>query len=58
MKYVYIVNRFNFKERTNKIVEKLRLISEKFNRDYEIVINETLDDVYKLKKKDLNIAKI
>lgn len=51
MKYVYIVSRFNFKERTNKIVEKLRLVSEKFNRDYEIVINETLDDVYKLKER-------
>ncbi len=44
MKYIYIVNRFNLKEKTDKIIRKLKTVSEEFGRDYEIVINETVED--------------
>ena len=44
MKYIYIVNRFNLKNRTDGMVEKLRKVSEKHHREYEIVVNETVED--------------
>ena len=44
MKYIYIVNRFNLKEKTEPIVAKLKSVSEKLGRDYEIILNETIEE--------------
>ena len=44
MKYIYIVNRFNLKEKTDRIIERLNTVSKEFGRDYEILINETVED--------------
>ncbi len=44
MKYIYIVNRFNLKEKTGEIIGKLKNVSEELDRDYEIVINETVEE--------------
>ena len=49
MKYVYLVNRFNFKENTAKIVEQLKKVSEECGRSYEIVISDTREEALKLK---------
>ena len=54
MKYVYVVNRFNFKEKTDSIINTLKQISKKFNRDYEIIINDTIDDAIRLKDRFKN----
>ncbi len=43
MKYVYIVNRFNLKDRSNRIIERLDRYSKEFSRDYEIVVNDNVD---------------
>ena len=58
MKYVYVVNRFNFKEKTESIIKTLTLISEKFNRDYEFIINDSIDDAIKLKERFKNTKDI
>ena len=47
MKYIYLVNRFNFKEKTDKLINQLKMASDQFNRDYEIVINETVEDAFR-----------
>lgn len=44
MKYIYLVNRFNFKDKTDRLVERLKSASEKFKRDYEIIINDTPEE--------------
>ena len=44
MKYIYIVNRFNLKEKTDAIIERLKSASEEFGREYEIVVNETTEE--------------
>ena len=44
MKYIYIVNRFNLKEKTDAIIERLKKASEEFGRDYEILVNETIEE--------------
>ena len=44
MKYIYIVNRFNLKEKTDRIIDRLNRVSKEFGRDYEILINETVED--------------
>ena len=53
MKYVYLVNRFNFKDKTNQIVNRLDEVSKYFNRDYEIIVNDTVEDI----KKNMEILK-
>lgn len=45
MKYAYIVNRFNHKNATDGIIRKLEEVSLAFDRDYEIVVNDTVEDV-------------
>ena len=42
MKYIYLVNRFIFKEKTDLIVSHLKDISIKYNRDFEIIINDDI----------------
>lgn len=58
MKYVYIVNKFNFKEKTESVINALKIASSKFNRDYEIVINETVEDALRLKDRFKNTEDI
>lgn len=50
MKYIYIINRFQAKEKTEEYVRKLEAASVSFGRDYEILINETLEDAGKMKE--------
>lgn len=47
MKYIYLLNRFNLKQDTDAIKEKLQRVSASFNRDYEICLSETIQDVKK-----------
>lgn len=42
MKYIYLLNRFNLKEDTDAIREKLKRVSDSFGRDYEICQSETI----------------
>ena len=42
MKYIYLVNRFIYKEKTEMLINCLDEVSRQFNRDYEIVINDDL----------------
>lgn len=62
MKYAYIVNRFNLKEKTDRIIEKLHRVSSDFSRDYEIFVHDTPQDVQKtmayLKDKEYIITSI
>ena len=51
MKYLYIVNRFYFKEKTDEIIKSLQKTSEKAGREYEIIVNDTVADA--LTNKDL-----
>ena len=44
MKYIYILNRFNLKNKSEKMIKKLRETSEKHERDYQIIINENPED--------------
>ncbi|MCR5503450.1 MAG: hypothetical protein K6F53_10610 [Lachnospiraceae bacterium] len=44
MKYLYVVNRFNLKDRCDTVIENLRRVSEEFRRDYEILLNETPEE--------------
>lgn len=44
MKYIYLVNRFVYKEKTDKLVNHLKEVSKQFNRDYEIVINDDIKE--------------
>ena len=46
MKYIYIVNRFQFKNKTDLILRTLHRISRKMKRDYEIVVNETPEEAH------------
>ena len=41
MKYVYLVNRFALNEKSDRIISRLQEVSAHFDRDYEIVINDT-----------------
>lgn len=49
MKYIYLVNRFNLKDKTAQIVEQLKKTSEEFGRSYEIVISDTVKEALDLK---------
>ena len=51
MKYIYVVNRFNLKDRTQDIIRSLENVSEKFNREYEIVINNTVEQAKSISTK-------
>ena len=51
MKYIYVVNRFNLKDRTQDIIRSLENASEKFNREYEIVINDTVEQAKSISTK-------
>ncbi len=44
MKYVYVLNRFNLKEKTDDFIRKLKKVSESFLRDYEILVNDTVEE--------------
>jgi YegS/Rv2252/BmrU family lipid kinase len=50
MKYIYVVNRFNLKERTEPMIERLKKVSETFNRDYEIIVNSSIEEAVRLKE--------
>ena len=58
MKYIYIVNEFNLKERTRALIEKLNSVSVSFKRDYEIIINSSIDEAKTLKKRLKNTQAI
>ena len=45
MKYIYLINEFNFKNKTQEIVNHLKPVSDDLNRDYEIVINKSIEDI-------------
>ena len=47
MKYIYLVNRFNFHNKTEDIIDRLKTVSDEMGRDYEIVVNDTVDDAKK-----------
>jgi len=49
MKYVYIINRFQAKEKTADIIRKLKSVSERFCRDFEIKVNDTPRDAELMK---------
>lgn len=51
MKYIYVVNRFILKDRTQNIIRSLENASEKFNREYEIVINDTVEQAKSISTK-------
>ena len=38
-KYIYLVNRFNLREKTDEIIQKLRKASKELGRDYKIIVN-------------------
>ncbi|MBQ6559266.1 MAG: hypothetical protein IJL85_00360 [Erysipelotrichaceae bacterium] len=44
MKYLYVVNRFYFKEKTDEIIKTLEKVSLEFGRDFEILVNDTIGD--------------
>ena len=44
MKYIYYINRFKLLKHTDQIIRRLEKVSAEFNRDYEIVVNETVED--------------
>lgn len=50
MKYIYILNKFQAKNKSQKLARKLREVSDRFGRDYEIIINETPEDARKLRE--------
>ena len=45
MRYVYLVNRFNLKEKTEQIINRLKTVSDEFMRDYEIVVTDKIEDI-------------
>jgi len=49
MKYIYLVNRFNFKDKTAQIVDRLKKTSEEFGRSYEIIVSDTREEALSLK---------
>ena len=49
MKYIYLVNRFNFKDKTAQIVDQLKKTSEEFGRSYEIIVSDTRQEALSLK---------
>ena len=49
MKYIYLVNRFNFKDKTAQIVDRLKKTSEEFGRSYEIIVSDTRQEALSLK---------
>ena len=51
MKYIYIVNRFNLKDRTDPMIERLKSVSDKLGRDYEIIVNSTVQEAISLKER-------
>jgi diacylglycerol kinase family enzyme len=44
VKYIYIVNRFQLKDKTADIINKIKDASDRYGRDYEIRINDTPED--------------
>lgn len=42
MKYIYIVNRFTLKGKTEAVIDRLRQASAQFGREYKIILNETM----------------
>lgn len=44
MKYIYILNRFKLLKHTDEIIRRLEKASAELDRDYEIVINESVED--------------
>ena len=44
MKYIYILNRFKLLKHTDEIIRRLKKVSAELDRDYEIVINESVED--------------
>ena len=50
MKYIYVLNRFQTREKTPQLIKKLEETSARFNREYEIRIHETPEDAARLKE--------
>ena len=46
MKYIYLINRFKLKDKTDMMVNKLVSVSEELNREYETIIVDKVEDVH------------
>ena len=44
MKYVYFVNRFSLKEKSDKLIRALKQLSDQFFREYEIIDSNTYEE--------------
>lgn len=51
MKYIYVVNRFTFKDRTDEVIRVLKAASEAFHRDCAVVVNETVGDAAAMRER-------
>ncbi|MBR0399482.1 MAG: hypothetical protein IJH95_01505 [Mogibacterium sp.] len=49
MKYIYIVNRFQLRNKTDDLISRIRDASDRCGRDYEIRVNETPEDAAGIK---------
>ncbi len=58
MHYVYVVNRFNLRERTDEVMQKLIRASEEAGRDYEILLNETPEEAGRAMEKFRDTAHV
>lgn len=45
MKYIYIVNRFQFHKQCSDVISRLKKASSALNRDYEILVSDTPDSL-------------
>ena len=50
MKYIYVVNRFQLKDRTDDLIRKLEQVSRDFGREYEIRVHETPAEAGKIRE--------
>ena len=50
MKYIYIVNRFQTKDKTDELIRKLQAVSKDFGREFEILVNETPAEAGKIRE--------
>lgn len=61
-KYIYLVNRFNLREKTDEIIQKLHHASKELERDYRIIVNaspaEAADFVTGLRDKEFVVTGI
>ena len=50
VKYIYIVNRFQTKDRTDELIRKLEKVSREMDRDFEIRVYETPEEAGTIRK--------